>query len=765
MMAATSLAPSGTPVPNPFPVYPVSSLRDIVPDILDSTVFTEAVVEVDKAVQGYIERAAGGARAGLAIPVRGDYGTGKTHLLLFAQARLRRAWPRGTEEVTVLSAPATEAPFAVWYLTIVGPLLDRLGLPMLFAKLLAVAACEVADQVPLTAGIAINIRKDPLEVYPVLREGLLSCTDVERALLHTVAAIAPRGSDELRAALAMLAWPQRQEAALRWLAGRALDPAERNLLGVARDLDAEAEAAAVLVAIAGAAARGGGLFALMVDEFEHLMAEDQRTGTQRNATAVKRLLEGMADMGALVLVAGHWRAWEQLPDFKARFTGHQPVDLVTLTGKEIGQLVLHYASQWAGRLDEAALEAVAEAGGRNIRRVLAVLYQLHADTIGGSGQIGAAAAEAAAETRRRLAAETGRPDAVIEEAVRAAGGRVTRNEALFGRLRFDLTARRGEELRLVVDIRHAATSAELTRLLDDFSIALGALRPRHPSVRGLLVTTGAVDRAALALVDAVEAVEALPGEGPGWEAALRSAVTAAFNASPLRATQQDEDDWEPEEEEALERLRQVRAEHEEAAAATLSRVEEIDFGVGERGAAAAALARGTAPSAPASAYGPDTIVLDSFSESMRTQAPTVLSFLLTPVNFPLLALFAISVTFLLAVLWGGGFVWRVILGPMYGSEMHDPVVGMVFLAGFVTLLMIGLVLAHRYHAESRAFVRYQRWGRQKLEELLVRGTPHHELLHAKNWIIDAPDAAGGFRRAFEHASEILPSDLRPPPRR
>jgi hypothetical protein len=84
--------------------------------------------------------------------------------------------------------------------------------------------------------------------------------------------------------------------------------------------------------------------------------------------------------------------------------------------------------------------------------------------------------ESAAETRRRLAAETGRPDVVIEEAVRAAGGRVTRNEALFGRLRFDFVARRGEELRLVADVRHTATSAELTRLLDDFSIAVGALR-------------------------------------------------------------------------------------------------------------------------------------------------------------------------------------------------------------------------------------------------------------------------------------------------
>lgn len=127
--------------------------------------------------------------------------------------------------------------------------------------------------------------------------------------------------------LAALAWPPRQDAALRWLAGRALDPAERELLGVTRDLDADAEAATALVAIAGAAIRGGGVFSLMVDEFEHLMAEDQRTNTYRNATAFKRLLEGMAGAGALVLVAGHWRAWDQLPDFRARFANQPSVDL------------------------------------------------------------------------------------------------------------------------------------------------------------------------------------------------------------------------------------------------------------------------------------------------------------------------------------------------------------------------------------------------------------------------------------------------------
>ena len=65
-----------------------------------------------------------------------------------------------------------------------------------------------------------------------------------------------------------------------------------------------------------------------------------------------------------------------------------------------------------------------------------------------------------------------------------------------------------------------------------------------------------------------------------------------------------------------------------------------------------------------------------------------------------------------------------------------------------------------YQTERRAFVRYQRWGRQKLEELLVNGASGELLLRVKNRLIDAPDASGGFRRAFKYANEGMPFWLR-----
>ena len=744
---------SSLAIPNPFPVYPVASLADITSDILVRTVETYAVVSLKTTLDDHIRRLASGDRSSLAIPIRGDYGTGKTHLLTFAKAFLRKNWPNGEATVTILSAPATEVPFAKWYLTVVAPAFSKLDLPAVFARVLAAAACEVADQVPLTAGVAARVRADPHEVYPVIRDGLLSNTDVERALLRTVAAICPRGTEELRAVLAAMVWPQRQALALRWLCGGALEPREHELLGVTRDFEAEAESEAVLVAFAGASSAGGGLFALMIDEFEHLMAEDVRTDTQRNATAVKRLLQSLSAMGALVLVAGHWRAWEQLPDFRARFGGQAPLDLVTLSGKEIERLTCSYSPEWAKRLDAAAYETVAESSGRNIRRVVSLLHQLFADTSGTTGTITAEAAEAAHQMRQLLAAEPGRPENTIESAVLAAGGTVVRDEDLLNRkLRFDLVGRRGHEIQLVSDIRYAATTAALTRLLDDFRISVETLQTRHASARGLLIVTGAADPGALALLDAVPYVEALRGEGPGWEAALSSATTQAFHNRAEDSAPKDEIVL-AQEDAAREVLRETRVEHEMAEAATRMRVDRIEFDEDARGSAASALARSFAPQPAGSIYGPQAGLLDRLAIGLQEQSPSPFSFLLSARNLPVLAV---------SLFAAGAIMAAVLAGPRLGSMFgfrgadvsYDFYIGFIF-AGVTALLLTSLLLAFRFRVETAAFQRYQRWASRKLEEMLVLGAPGGDLLRLSNVLVDAPGKTGSYLAAFRYAEAAV----------
>lgn len=375
-------------------------------------------------------------------------------------------------------------------------------------------------------------------------------------------------------------------------------------------------------------------------------------------------------------------------------------------------------------------------------------------------------AEAAVETRRRLAAEDRRPGVVIEEAVLAAGGRLARNEELLGRRKFDFLAWRGEELRLVADVCHAKTSAELTRLLDDVSILASALRTRHPTAQSLLVVTGAVEAEMLKLLDDVAGVKALPGEGAGWETALRNAVTAAFFTEPAASSLKDESILSLDDQ-AREHLRETRVAHVKAAAATRMRIESMDHGVDERSAAAKSLIRSTAPSEPASAYGDETSILDEFSDSMRMQEPSFPSFLMVPSNFGRISLLALSIIIGFFILFGEDFILYVISGgftsgkSISNSEIRR-MVSLTMLLIIINIPMIGLALGYNYQREKQAFIRYQRWGRQKLEEMIIINAPKDEMIIVRNLLIDAPAAANGFRNAFDYAIELNPRWLKNP---
>jgi hypothetical protein len=639
----SDMANAPSPPPNPFPIYPVSSLRDIADTILEKTVPTDAVEAVASTVAAYASRADARAdRRSTMVPVRGDYGTGKTHLLLYAKALLEKLWPDG--RVLALSAPGTEADFARWYVQVLGPAITKLALDRVFLELLAGAAGEVAIQVPLTAGEAAYIREDPLNVYPVLSKGLLSRTDVERVVNAAVEALTPQGSPGLRGALTALIWRERKDTPTRWLVGEPLQPAEREGLGVERDLDVDAEAASVLVAIARACARCGTAFVLIIDEFEHLMAEDRRTETRRNATWFKRVLEGLSPAGALVLVAGHWQAWEQLPDFQDRFGRQPPVDLVALTGREVRLLLDKAAPDWSKRLDDAALDAVAEAGGRNIRRVLAVLHQLYATTAHRSGPVGAAAVR---DTENlRVTQERGpAPEELLQEAVRAAGGEIMSGELLLGRLRFDLVAQRGAEIRLVAEVKHATTEIGLTQMLDDFAIAVAAVRRRHPHAKGLLVISGAGEAATLSLLDPLPGVKALRADG----GEIRKAVAEALAGEVSPANDQPPSSLKSEAEfAAQQRIREAHAYQAHEAGLTSLRLKNLAYGSSERDLAAAETARqALKPESPDSLLGPNRKILDELLRGIQMQGPTIVSIMLNGVG-PLFIIAAASGAALLA---------------------------------------------------------------------------------------------------------------------
>src|SRR5689334_17323663 len=133
--------------PNPFPDFPVAQLRpgrqadDIV------TVLTPAIDRSRDIVRDYLGISADQGGQSFVIPVRGDYGTGKTHLLRDVAMALRDVPER---EPGVAAASFLEVDPLTWYRNALGPALTQLPLRDLVLAVYSAAAKQVAGQAGLT---------------------------------------------------------------------------------------------------------------------------------------------------------------------------------------------------------------------------------------------------------------------------------------------------------------------------------------------------------------------------------------------------------------------------------------------------------------------------------------------------------------------------------------------------------------------------------------------------------------------------------------
>jgi hypothetical protein len=498
---------------NPFPDYPVVRLQDDAGEVARRTVLTPPIAEARQRVDEY---AAGWAAAGTATPprrqpvvvgVRGDYGSGKTHLLLDAAARaeerLRPAYPA----VRVLRVAAAEADPVAWFRAAVGPGLKALApwpragasdptppegsyLQDLLVALYARAGEQVARQAKLTEAVDEKLKAEPRAIFKLVRDDLLNATAVEEALQKRLREVCRQAGEDVRRALAGLLWQPTADLALRWLAGEALPAADLAVLHLGAPLAAEADAAGVLVAVAALHAELGLPFGLMIDEIEQLTRYDDARGGKRNATWLKRLLEALAGYPVMVFLAGHTSAWEGHEDFIQRLSPGALIDMRALSGEDVLTLLLRPRVP-RGVFHEAEAAALAEAGRGNIRVILSLCRLLFEDSNGFDHLLTAEQVRAAAERlQRRLTLD--------EAARRFAGllgdlGLAVRERATLGRLPFDLAGYRDGRPALVADFRHALTQSHFADAARQFAAKLAEVRGAEPQLLGCLVADGNVD--------------------------------------------------------------------------------------------------------------------------------------------------------------------------------------------------------------------------------------------------------------------------------
>lgn len=520
------------PTLNPFPVYPVVGLTEITKDIAQNTVLTPEITTVRDTIRAYLNAYHAEdpkARHHLIFAVKGDFGAGKTHLILYAKSLVEEREKRSI----VLVAPAMETPVETWYSEVLGPALLEARPRLLLRDMLTHIASQLAKESPLTRHLADRFLEDPSSLSDALSDSdKIDSSEVRRRFDKAIEKLCPGSSSDLHRALRALPWAETSDAAEAWLAGQEMQDADLRYLGLTAPLDCSVGASAVIHSFAAICDYLRRPFALFIDEFEHLAREDARTGSRRNITWVKRLVEALTRHGAIVLVAGHWEAWNQQQDFIDRFRDERPIQLLRLTEKDVIAIIAARAPEWQAKFTRAATQTLIDVTGGNIRRVMTVLYDLYAQTHSRDELINPD--DVTRALGRRLEPSTG--DALIptiEHAAWAHGGEVLKN-VNFPELKanVDVLVRLNGEERLVVEIVYARDQAQVLERGDLFADQVRSLKQKAPNLRGLFIAMGAVSAAHLKTLDAARTeIDVENGEDPLISEHVTRHVEAALSVS------------------------------------------------------------------------------------------------------------------------------------------------------------------------------------------------------------------------------------------
>jgi hypothetical protein len=478
-----------TSAPNLFPVYPVATLGSSEPT---PTVMTAGIEQITRLVSAFLS-AESQPTQGLNVPIKGEFGTGKTHLLAFASRQLVDEAAERTASASVITAAGVETDPEGWYHLALGPQLATVGLEEMLLGLFAEAAKSVAGLAPLTSGVVASIEQSPGTARTLVRDELLSPSDVEVAFIdlleRTFGDAGVEISVEVRRALTSAIW--QPTLARRWLSGERLSGRQQADAGLPATLTGEDLASDAIVAVAAVAKHLAIPFAVVLDELEHFLRYDENAHGKRNVTWLKRLLERLMRCGALVLVAGQSAAWQGHPDFLDRFSPGVEIELLPLTGLDVLTIVSTIEG-FTGTFELQSAERVAELCDGNIRRILGTLHALYERTGGFTSEITDDQIQVAT-AKLALRVDPERALADLARTLTADFGLDVEAAAVAGGLEFDLVGRRNAEPLLVVELKYAPFGQKQQDQVRRFIDRVRALSPLAPNCIGCFLSASPLD--------------------------------------------------------------------------------------------------------------------------------------------------------------------------------------------------------------------------------------------------------------------------------
>lgn len=497
---------------NPFPAYPVVRLLDGLENIKAITIDTEAIIQSRNFVEQYAKQWQSKREkpdmqiTPLVVAIKGDYGTGKTHLLLDAAAGLADHLNELKCSPIFIRLTCIGADPVTWYRAVLGPTLMQPFVSEAIVDLYARAGQDVAAEVKLTGAAVAKLVEDPTLIHSLVRDNLLSSSAVNERFDSLLKQICKDCEENVRRAFTAMVWGETSDAALQWLAGKTPTEYELEKLGISNPLSLEIEASGVIVGLAAIHSYLGRPFGLMIDEMEHLTQYDLSQGNRNNLTWLKRLLEGLSSLGSIVYVAGHWSAWENgvQSDYLDRFSQLRPITLLKLTAADIENIVHTKIPNLDPKtFDDNKAQAVVEMTGGNMRRVMSLCHQLFKKTDGFSQPL-------ERELILATAIEIGQRKSLdeiilgVHELLEKCDLRVEKEGNLEGGWQFDVVAYAGNMPRVVAEFKHTVTQAVQRGIARRSFDRIGELQKLFPNVIGLFFFDGSIDDEQLKILSAAK---------------------------------------------------------------------------------------------------------------------------------------------------------------------------------------------------------------------------------------------------------------------
>ena len=495
---------------NPFPQYPVAQLSETPAGVSGRTWVTDPIRQERALIASWVEH----PEKPLIVAVIGEYGSGKTHLLLDAMASLRRDLDGREHEPSLLPVVAVAERPLGWYQAEIGPKLAGLPLEDLVLSLYAKAGQEVASRAELTRAAVGTLARKPEAILTLVREDLLSRTEVEAVFRDMLDLAVPDAHRDIRQTFALLRWDTAPDAR-RWLAGEELTEDQAGRLGLPVSIGTDERALDTLLAVAALHHATGRVFALFVDETEHFLRTEGNGGQNPNVTSMKRLVEGLARRHAVVFVAGHFSAWDTLRDYHDRFSPTAPIELENLTGPQVRLLVAKRVPE-ARDLGESQSDLVAELGEGNMRSISSLLRELYERSDGFTEPLSPIQIETAAKWIRQQP----KPETIllrVYELLESFGFTVARERQVAG-VRFDLVALHGNRPQVVVSLNYAPheleQGAQVRRMIEQ----MREVNKQYPETVGCFLAEGRLDATILGQFagGAAERIVLCEVTGPGF---------------------------------------------------------------------------------------------------------------------------------------------------------------------------------------------------------------------------------------------------------